>query len=172
MTFLIQCLIAPSCRAPGRRPANGLLIRHHGNAQITGAVNMLPHVICPDGSVDIELLAGLQKPQGHLLDFLSCSGCFGSVMGGNSRCGQMGISPSANTSWAFCRANSMFFFHIAPQRSTDKHQLRAVLRPFRRSLPKHGQILPNGLTQRVVIRSAGMIDIPVYIAMIIPQVGA
>ena len=62
-------------------------------------------------------------------------------------------------------------FDIALQRRTDKHQLRAVLRPFRRSLPKHGQILPNGLTQRVVIRNAGMIDIPVYIAMIIPQVG-
>ena len=132
---------------------------------------MLPHVICPDGSVDIELLAGLQKPQGHLLDFFVLFRVFWVRDGRKQQMRTDGDIAVCEHLLGLLPGKFNVLFHIAPQRSTDKHQLRAVLRPFRRSLPKHGQILPNGLTQRVVIRSAGMIDIPVYIAMIIPQVG-
>ena len=53
----------------GRCPANGFLIRHHGNAQIAGMVDLVPHPLRPYGAVDVELLAGLQQPQGHLPDF-------------------------------------------------------------------------------------------------------
>ena len=44
----------------GRCPANGFLVHHHGDTQLAGVMNLIPHLVCPDGTVDVDLLACFQ----------------------------------------------------------------------------------------------------------------
>lgn len=102
-----------------RRPSNGLLIRHHGDAQLTSFIDLLPHSICPDRTVHIHLLAGFQQAQSHRPGFLIP----GRVSGICDRREQQ-VRTDRDISLRkhllrFLPRKLHIVCHIAPQRSTD-----------------------------------------------------
>ena len=77
---------------------------------LLGVADLRPHSLRPDGTVDIDLLAGLHQPQAHFpCRLVLCRNFPGQQWEETSNRGQIGTSPSANTSRAFSLAKAMDF---------------------------------------------------------------
>ena len=129
-------------------------------------MDLIPHPLRPDRPINIELLAGTQKLQGHLPRLCILLRVVRVRYGWEQRVWANGDISIRKHLLCFLPSKLDVLFYIAPQRRTDEHQLGAGLLPFRCPLPKHGQVLPNGLAERVVIRGVGMISIPVHISAV------
>ena len=133
-------------------------------------VDLIPHSFRPDRTINIELLAGFQQLQGHLPRLGILLRVVRVRYGWEQQVWANGDISIRKHLLRFLPSKLNVLFHIAPQRRADEHQLGAGLFPFRHPFPEHGQILPDGLPEGIVIRSRGMIGIPVHISAVIPQV--
>ena len=122
-------------------------------------VDLIPHSFRPNRPINIELLAGFQQLQGHLTRLGILLRVVWVRYGWEQQVWANGDISIRKHLPCLLPCEFNIGFHITPQRRADEHQLGAGLFPFRRPFPEHGQVLPDGLPEDIVIRSRGMIGI-------------